>query len=263
MRPGKTIAARPQRTKAEMRALRETVGMTRAAFAAEVGATESTVRQWETSSSPSKAPKGAWDALDAAVERQERALAAYGAGQGGEVVMPYWESQEEYDRWRRPGDPPDWRMSNANARRAAAVARARGLKVSWSSVGEAARPREARPQPPSPPEAAAEKEAKMGVTVPAWMKERVGAQARAEGVSSGEVVRSALERFLPAGASGAGAPAAMAAGGEDGQPTATMNFKLAGALKESVLARAREQGAPAASVVRDAVGAALAEDGWL
>lgn len=129
------------RTKAEFRAVRETVGMTQAALARELGVEVRSVKRWEHPDAPQVPPQDAWDVLDAALAAQ-RQVVAYALGKVDEVAqgrgdwphavtLPYWTSQEAYDAGHVPADGGDWRMANANSRLVAFALFERGIPVEW------------------------------------------------------------------------------------------------------------------------------------
>ena len=133
-----------KRTKAEFRALRELVGMTQAALAAELGVEVRSVKRWEKPLPDGwyQPPNDAWDVLDEARERQREAVAsacevvdAALAATGRmpeEVTLAYWLGEGEYAQFSTDADKGiegDWRMANANARVAASVLAYRGCNV--------------------------------------------------------------------------------------------------------------------------------------
>lgn len=129
------------RTKAELRALRETVGMTQAALARELGVQVRSVKRWEFPASPQVAPQDAWDVLDEAKGLQDKVV-SFALGKVDEVAqevghyprdvtLPYWSSQDEYDECHVPEDGGDWRMANANSRLVAFALMERGIEVTW------------------------------------------------------------------------------------------------------------------------------------
>ena len=133
------------RTKAEFKALRETVGMTQTAMAKLLGVEGRSVRRWESTESPHNAPEEAWGLLDDARARQVQAIefavgkvdevaAQYGAPPD-EVALPYWASQEQYDELHFPKDGGDYRMVNATLRLLAHVLGERGVRVRWGDSG--------------------------------------------------------------------------------------------------------------------------------
>lgn len=131
-----------KRTKAELRATRETVGMTQGALARELGVEVRSVKRWESPTAPQVPPQDAWDALDAALDTQRRGIAtALGkvdelAKERGaypkSVMLPYWTSQDAYDEGHYVDDGGDWRMANATNRTLAERLHERGIRVEWS-----------------------------------------------------------------------------------------------------------------------------------
>lgn len=131
-----------ERTKAEFRAIRETVGMTQGMLADALGVEQRSVRRWESPTNDYYPPQDAWDALDAALSAQRRGIAA-ALGKVDElaeehgsypksVMLPYWSSQDAYDDWHYADDGGDWRMANATNRLLAHVLHERGIRVEWS-----------------------------------------------------------------------------------------------------------------------------------
>lgn len=131
-----------KRTKAEFRAIRETVGMTQGALARELGVEVRSVKRWESPTAPQVPPQDAWDVLDAALSAQRRGIAtALGrvdeiAKERGaypkSVMLPYWTSQDAYDEGHYVDDGGDWRMANATNRLLAHALHERGIRVAWS-----------------------------------------------------------------------------------------------------------------------------------
>ena len=131
-----------ERTLAEFRAIRETVGMTQCALARALGVEVRSVKRWESPTAPQVPPKDAWDVLDAALSAQRRGIAAalgkvdevaqeYG-GYPESVALPYWSSQGAYDEGHYVDDGGDWRMANATNRILAYALNERGMRVEWS-----------------------------------------------------------------------------------------------------------------------------------
>ena len=131
-----------ERTKAEFRAIRETVGMTQGMLADALGVEQRSVRRWESPTNDYVPPQDAWDVLDAALSAQRRGIAtALGkvdeiAKERGtypkSVMLPYWSSQDAYDRDHYVDDGGDWRMANATNRLLAHALHERGIQVVWS-----------------------------------------------------------------------------------------------------------------------------------
>lgn len=130
------------RTKAEFRAIRETVGMTQGMLADALGVEQRSVRRWESPTNDYYPPQDAWDVLDAALSAQRRGIAA-ALGKVDElaqehgscpesVVLPYWSGQDAYDEGHYVDDGGDWRMANATNRLLAHALRERGIRVEWS-----------------------------------------------------------------------------------------------------------------------------------
>jgi hypothetical protein len=131
-----------ERTLAEFRAIRETVGMTQGMLADALGVEQRSVRRWESPTTPQVPPQDAWDVLDAALSAQRRGIAAalgkvdevaqeYG-GYPESVALPYWSGQDAYDGGHYVDDGGDWRMANATSRLLAHALHERGIRVEWS-----------------------------------------------------------------------------------------------------------------------------------
>lgn len=134
------------RGKTDFRAVRESVGMTQAALAAELGVQVRSIKRWESPEAPQQPPQDAWDVLVDAYEAQARAvafavdkahelLAELPEGAEAEVCIPYWPDAAAYAARSTDsalGVAGDWRMANANARAAAAILRSRGLEVRFA-----------------------------------------------------------------------------------------------------------------------------------
>lgn len=129
------------RTKAEFRALRETVGLLQGDIARELGVEERSVRRWESPDAPQFPPQDAWDVLDDALE-QQRKVVSFALGKVDEIAkqqgdyphaveLPYWSSAKDYDNHHSADDGGNWRMANANSRLVAFALHERGIRVKW------------------------------------------------------------------------------------------------------------------------------------
>lgn len=130
-------------TKAEFRALRETVGMTQQALADKLGVAVRSVKRWEKDYDDSsyQPPTDAWYVLYDAKELQTQAIIAaikavedvaddHDTSQDVEIV--YWLSEDDYKSKSIDalyGIADDWRMANANARAVARILELRGHTV--------------------------------------------------------------------------------------------------------------------------------------
>ena len=124
------------RSKAEFRALRESVGMSQADVARKLGVTERSVRRWELPTPGYRgAPDDAWAMLDEAIAKQDAvvagALEIADAMPRGPVQLTYYRDQEQFDLFgREPGEP--YGQANANARMTADALRCQGIEVSFA-----------------------------------------------------------------------------------------------------------------------------------
>lgn len=136
------------RSKANFRAARESVGLTQAALASELGVQVRSVKRWESPEAPQRPPADAWrilqDAYDAQWEAVEAAVAKAEQiraerGEPAAVRIRYWPDAESYLERSTDsalGVAGDWRMANANARAAALALRGRGFAVEFVDGGD-------------------------------------------------------------------------------------------------------------------------------
>ena len=134
-----------QQTKANFRALRETVGMGQAHLAKELGIDSRSVRRWEDPKEVSCNPREfAWDLLEEARRAQ---LSAYDAavtavedeadenGAPKAVTLTYWPNAATYARFHPEEDPACWQMANANSRLVAHALAEMGYEVEFAFPG--------------------------------------------------------------------------------------------------------------------------------
>lgn len=135
------------RTKADFAALRETVGLTQANLADDLGVQARSVRRWEQPGQEGyEPPADAWGMLDSYADLQRQMVdharetvmrTGEEAGrQPDEVVLTYYRSQEQYDELGR--DEGWYGVANANARAVAAELARYGFKVRFAYPGEGA-----------------------------------------------------------------------------------------------------------------------------
>lgn len=128
------------RTKADFAAMRETVGLTQANLADDMGVRARSVRRWEQPGMDVyEPPAEAWEVLDGYAETQRQMVdharevvtrAQEEAGHMPDVVaLTYWRSQEQYDEMGR--DEGWYGVANANARAVAAELRRYGFRVEF------------------------------------------------------------------------------------------------------------------------------------
>ena len=135
------------RTKADFAALRETVGLTQANLADDLGVQARSVRRWEQPGQEGyEPPADAWDMLDSYADLQRQMVdharetvmrTAEEAGhQPDRLALTYWRSQEQYDELGR--DEGWYGVANANARAVAAELARYGFSVRFAYPGEGA-----------------------------------------------------------------------------------------------------------------------------
>ncbi len=113
-----------ERTKANLRALRDLVGYSQQDLAGALGVNPRSVKRWEDPAQPYWAPDAAWDVLeealgvqrrmvDYAVSQVERVTGEAGRAPAS-VPVTYFRDQRMYDEHGRDGG--DYQIANANAR---------------------------------------------------------------------------------------------------------------------------------------------------
>lgn len=114
------------RTKTELRATRERVGLTQAKLAEAVGVQARSVKRWESPDAPQQAPEDVWLYLGDLLKAQDEAVDAAVARAKQEELfqLRHYANQEEC---------PDgyWRAANATARAIAITLEAQGYGVEW------------------------------------------------------------------------------------------------------------------------------------
>lgn len=136
-----------ERTKADFAALRETVGLTQANLADELGVNPRSVRRWEQPGQEGyEPPAEAWEVLDRYADLRRRMVdharetvmqaGERMGGQPGQVVLTYYRSQEQYDDLGR--DEGWYGVANANARAVAAELAHYGVRACFRYPGEGA-----------------------------------------------------------------------------------------------------------------------------
>lgn len=131
------------RTKAEFRATRETLGITQQRMADDLGVRVLSVKRWESPRYPQHAPAEAWELLDMLMAKQDSAVAAALAQvrdvahdmgeEPASVALPYWASQSDYMQHHYLAAESDasWTEVNATSRRVAVMLRWLGFRVRW------------------------------------------------------------------------------------------------------------------------------------
>lgn len=127
-----------KRSKADFKALRETVGMSQQALADALHVDKRSIQRWEAPANAWTPPADAWKVLDDARERQrwtvENALEIARSPENlhTPVTLTYWKSQADYER---AGHVGDYQMANANARMIATFLEDEGRAVSFGFGG--------------------------------------------------------------------------------------------------------------------------------
>ena len=124
-------------TKADFRAIRETIGLTQADVAKALGVSLRTVKRWEHPDWQ-EPPEDAWAWLmdmherhDAAVDAMvDRTLTVAGRGDIDVVAITYYRDQSQYDAHGR--EPGPYGFANAVARDVAAELAREGVSVEFA-----------------------------------------------------------------------------------------------------------------------------------
>lgn len=132
-----------RRTSAEVKALRESVGLSQVDLAELAGVAVRTIKRWERDMKP---PADVCDLLERYVVRKAKAVEAaletvdsvtWKAGRAPDLVpLTYFRSQEEYDAFGRDAGP--FGVANANSRAVADALMARGIEVEFRYPDEGA-----------------------------------------------------------------------------------------------------------------------------
>lgn len=130
---------RPNRSKAEFRALRELAGLSQNDLAQALDVKPLSIVRWESPGYEQKAPADAWYILDAAIVEQRRVVDRIitATENAAEVVpepdslvifLPYYPSELDYN------GGGSWKCVNANLRAAYAVLVELGFTVEWTDA---------------------------------------------------------------------------------------------------------------------------------
>ena len=139
-----------QKTKANFKALRETVGMSQQYLADILGVNVRSIKRWENPKATDYgvAPQDAWDVLEDArkaqktivemgvkqVKQLEKRMSEESDADLNEVGLTYWFSENEYEK-AHPGQGREWQMANANSRMVAFELEKLGYSVNFDFPG--------------------------------------------------------------------------------------------------------------------------------
>lgn len=129
-----------EHSKAELKALRETVGLRQCDLARMLDVKERSVKRWESPAYPTyNAPQDAWDILEDALRLQQSGVESAleiveewherADKEPREVTLIYWQSENDYREHHSPADGGSWRQANANSRATYAALTALGYQV--------------------------------------------------------------------------------------------------------------------------------------
>lgn len=139
--------SRPDRSKAEFKALREMVGYSQNDLAAALEVKQLSVVRWESPAYEQLAPLEAWQLLDDAAILQKQ-IVTFALAKVEEieqrlgrepdaVELPYYSSAEDYaEHGQYAGDGSGWKRANANARATFSALSALDYQVKWVSGAE-------------------------------------------------------------------------------------------------------------------------------
>lgn len=116
-----------EHSKAELKALREVVGLRQCDLARVLDVKERSVKRWESPAYPTyHAPQDAWNILEDALRLQQSGVESAleiveswheRTGKAPrEVTLIYWQSEDDYREHHSPADGGSWRQANANSR---------------------------------------------------------------------------------------------------------------------------------------------------
>lgn len=125
------------RTKADLRALRETAGITQSDLASMMGVARRSVVRWEADGNAWSAPDEAWEIIGRALDAQAEAV-AHAVGIVEEARGAAGADARAIDLLYRYERTAEDRMANASARAAATVLRHLGHRVRFCYAGDSA-----------------------------------------------------------------------------------------------------------------------------
>lgn len=129
-----------EHSKAELKALREMVGLRQCDLARALDVKERSVKRWESPAYPTyHAPQDAWNILEDALRLQQSGVESTleiveewherAGKEPREVTLIYWQSEDDYREHHSPADGGSWRQANANSRATYAALTALGYSA--------------------------------------------------------------------------------------------------------------------------------------
>lgn len=129
-----------ERTKAEFRAIRETLGIPQQTLASMLGVNPLSVKRWELPKYPQHAPEGVWEVLYALLEEHTKAIRQAAAIDAESVDLPYWMTSDDFEQYATDDEPgTNWTQANATRRAIAQELALDGIAVYWHDAAEDAR----------------------------------------------------------------------------------------------------------------------------
>jgi hypothetical protein len=124
------------RTKADFRALRDTVGVNQKTLGLILGNTTDMVKKWESEKFTYRPPADAWALLDRLAQQQKEAVdaAVEAHSKAGMVTLRYYRSQPQHDQATKNRE--DFEVANARARSIGAALTKKGVTVHYEYPSE-------------------------------------------------------------------------------------------------------------------------------